>query len=58
MKTPKSANRPWRLPAFAFWAAALLVLLPPLAVLLDEARLAAQAITRQRGGEADFEADE
>lgn len=33
MKTPKSANRPWRLPAFAFWAAALLVLLPPLAVL-------------------------
>lgn len=32
--------------------------LPPLAVLLDEARLAAQAITRHRGGEADFEADE
>jgi ABC-type spermidine/putrescine transport system permease subunit II len=28
----KSANRPWGLPAFAFWAAALLVLLPPLAV--------------------------
>lgn len=29
----KTINRPWRLPAFAFWAAALLVLLPPLAVL-------------------------
>ncbi|MDG0852995.1 ABC transporter permease [Roseateles puraquae] len=29
----RSPNRPWRLPALAFWAAALLVLLPPLAVL-------------------------
>lgn len=28
----KTLNPPWRLPAVAFWAAALLVLLPPLAV--------------------------
>lgn len=33
MTAPRSANRPWRLPAIAFWATALLVLLPPLAVM-------------------------
>lgn len=33
MTAPRCANRPWRLPAIAFWLAALLVLLPPLAVM-------------------------
>ncbi|MCE4553824.1 ABC transporter permease [Roseateles cellulosilyticus] len=28
-----AAHRPWRLPAIAFWATALLVLLPPMAVM-------------------------